>query len=217
MSYGHGFGLLWHGAWLIETGKLYNKCALYHRISTNYAGGGAPNYTYTNGVLTVTNWGDWIEEIRPGMNGSAIATGPYAGAKFRTQAATALYNAINNDSNIPVANKQSAQRQYFQQLYDKFNSEGWDPFNKLFVTVAKDEPNGSTMSWRGTTMTDYAVCVENARDVNAVNTSGRGTWKNIYINSKNKSDLNEFGERGFFDPWVGLYVAPGWDRNNPSL
>lgn len=216
MSYGHGLGLQWGGTWLLNTGKIYDKCALYHRISPAYAGGGAPNYSYNNGILTVTSWGDWIEEIRPGMNGTSITSGPYAGARFRAQDAIALWNRIANDANIPVAYKQSAQRQYLQQLYNKFNAEGWDPYHKLFVPVAKDEPNGSTMTWRGTTMTDYNVCIDNANDVNSVNTSGLGIWKNIYVNSKNVSALSNFASKGFFDPWVGRYVAPDWDRNNLS-
>jgi len=214
MSYGHGRGIEWQGQWQLNMGKLYNKCALLHRISSGFAGGTFPSYSWSNGILTITAWGNWLEEMADIMNGESINSGTYHGAKFRAVNAQAGWAVIDRDNRISNLDKQSAQRQFLQQVYDEFDRRGWEPFEKLFVPVSRDEPNGTRYTWRGSSMTDYEICIDNARDVNSVNTHGLGAWKNIYINKHNVPEISEFSSMGFYDPWVGHYICDNWDKDN---
>lgn len=214
VSYGHGRGLEWGAPWQLAMDKVYNKAALYHRIGTTMAGNNPVSYTWnaTSKILQITNWNTWMAEYEDVMKGTAILFGPYSGARMR---ATNLANAwrVDSDAVIDVADKEVAARQYISQWWDKWKTEGLDPWNNLFVET-HDEPNGAILTWRGASMTDYQKCSDMADDVTAVDTGGQGVWKNAYVNAKYKAELSAFAEKGFFDPWIGLYVCDGWERTS---
>ena len=217
VSYGHGRGLEWGGEWQLNMAKLYNKCALYHRISTKM-GGNAPiiySWDKVSKRLSITDWKNFTAEYEDALDGTLISSGPYSGAKMRV---TLIANAwmVDNDPKIAISDKETAERQFLQQWWNKFRDKNWDPWTRLFIPSPKDEPKGTMFSWRGLTLPDYQICSDGADDVNAVNTGGYGIWKNIYVNAHNKPELDEFAKKGFFDPWVGHYAPDGWEKTNAS-
>ena len=62
-------------------------------------------------------------------------------------------------------------------------------------------------------MSDCDAVIDQAQDINSVNTGGLGVFKNIYANSKMRVGLEDFANHGFYSANSYTFVCPGWDRN----
>lgn len=222
MTFGHGLGYeaAWNGTTdAVSLARTYMTAFLYHKIGawpTNGKAMTGTNYLPWNDAvkeLSVTSWEPWYSIVRDSFSGTAITSGPYSGAKVSAKAPPHAWPVDGTDrTDIATADKESASRQYMQHVWDKFTAEGWDPWNTLFWSV-KDEPRcENTSIWRGVTMSDCDAVIDQAQDINSVNTGGLGVFKNIYANSRMRVGLEDFANHGFYSANSYTFVCPGWDR-----
>jgi hypothetical protein len=230
LSYGH-MGTLYDRSTMMALYPLYAKAALYHGLSTWAFGGGLTSGTYTwnNGTATMSNFSTiaFPTYYGPILTGSAITSGPYAGATgiATTSGIGGAHNMgvssiIESDATISDANKATAAAQYNQLFYNYVGSNGWSPDTKLMIGVF-DEPSAAVnVTWKREAddeATEAEVAMDQANDAVGINTSihGDGTqFKNIFVNGINTSDLTGFP--GSFDPWIGHFAPAGWEKTNAS-
>ena len=223
LSYGHGFERNYKSSPAKELIRKYQEMYLYHRTTSVIRGDGASmKYTWNDSTktLTITDYDPWEYWITPAMNGTAITSGPYNGAKFPVNH---LLNRdkVNTDSSIPDNNKQSAFIQYMQQTFDRFELNGWDPMNTLFNTTV-DEPHcNNYRNFRGVNMSDCERAHIEAANTVAIDTHGKGTFKNVSVHSViTKKGMNDFENYGFYSPNIATLACANWDRdctpNQPS-
>lgn len=232
MTFGHGLGLDagWNGTQeAIELEKQYNMAYLLHKVQPVSSSGRSSQvlYSWDNRTksLEITNWQPWEEINSPFLSGTAITSGPYAGAQFKSSTVMGTIGfggwPTEKNGNIATADKETAARQYAQEWFDKYQSNGWDPYNRLFFGT-QDEPRCTdNITFRGQTMSECEVVLLQAQDVNAVDTHGLGLLKNAYTHSRNTRDgLETFGNYGFYSPNFYSAACYGWDRtcqwNTPS-
>jgi len=226
MTHGHGFGqsAAWSGTPIAtDLAKTYMKMFLYHRMGIAPTGGkslvGSSYLPWNNSTkkLTVNTWEPWYSIVKDTYSGTAIVSGPYAGGKMPTKRSPAEWPADSTTrTDIAIVDKETAARQYLQHVWDKFTEEGWEPMKYLFVGV-KDEPRcDKTSTWRGVTMSDCNVVIDQAQDASAINTGGLGPFRNVYANSKRREGLEDFGNYGFYSANSYSLVCPGWDRTCSS-
>lgn len=221
-TYGHGLGQNagWSGTQAaIDLSKTYKKAFLYHRIGSVFAEGRAMNgadklpWDSATKTLRAANWEPWYTIHKDAMSGTAITSGPYAGAKQNTVHTPASWPADSSArTDIAIEDKETAARQYLQLVWDKMTSEGWNPMTTLYVNT-KDEPRcDQTSTWRGITMSNCNVVIDQAQDAAAINTGGLGTFKNVYTNSKMRAGLEGFATYGLYSANTYSFVCPGWDN-----
>ena len=221
-TYGHGMDQdpAFNGtAEAVALAQTYMTAFLYHKMGAIPSGGksmvGASYMPWddVNKVLTVVNWEPWETIVEGVFDGTDITSGPYAGAKQAFRRVPSEWPADSaTRTDIAVADKETAARQYIQIVWDKFTSEGWDPWNTL-VFGTLDEPRcDQTTTWRGATWNKCDAVIDQAEDVNAVNTGGAGTFKQVYTNSKMRAGLEDFGNHGFYSANSYTFVCPGWDK-----
>lgn len=207
-----------------EMVPLYAKAAVYHRMGLWAYGENYIDYTWDGGSKTLTmddaDFSIWDGIFADVLAGTAISSGPYAGARMNSVQVPQMANTPepDEDGSIATADKQTATRQYLQEWFDHFGARWGDPMDRLFVPV-HDEPHGTMVSWRGSTVTDYEKVVDVANDVNNVDTSTYGdgsTWRNVFVNKHNVAELNGFDNKGIYDPWIGHYTCEGWRFHDGS-
>ncbi len=214
-TYGHGYGENITLSRNVELMKQYIKLFLYHRASWKGTGDGySCLVSWDEGAkkLTINNWTPWESFVSDAMNGTAITSGPYAGAKFPMIHAH-YANRIDRDSPVPDADKQNAHRQYLQLMYDRFDANGWEPYEKMYVD-AQDEPRcDSNMSFRGAMRNECDVVRTQGADANSIDTHGKGTFTNIYIHTHNKRDgITDFADYGFYSPNFYSFACNNGDK-----
>ncbi len=221
LRYGHGAGLS-STETNLELERAYAMSHLYHRVvqkqtnSTDYYtyswDGGSSTLTLDNTSIFDSIYGDY-------MDGTVISSGPYANAKFSAIVDSRLRGTwgVDSDGSIANADKQTAARQYLQQVYDHFESEGWNPFSTLFAETY-DEPRCETdISFRGVTQSECEVVKQQGADVNSVNTGGAGMLDNSFVHTHNERvGLTDYEDYGFYSPNSYSFVCPGWDRDCTS-
>lgn len=223
MTFAHGLGHddAWEGTQpAIDLTKTYMKMFLYHRMSIALTGGKSmvgPSYMPWNEsqkTLSVVNWEPWESIVDGVFSGTAITTGPYAGGKMAVKRVPSEFPADSSSrTDIADADKETAARQYAQIVYDKFVAEGWDPWGTL-IFGTKDEPRcDQTMIWRGSTENKCDVVIDQAQDINSIDTGDLGTFNRVYTNSKMREGLEDFANHGFFSSNTYTFVCPGWDQN----
>ncbi len=213
--FGHGLGHDLTSETAVELMKTYNRSFLYHRTASWIRGDGY-SYRYSwdaaKKKLTILDWNPWERFYVDGIEGRAIRSGPYAGARFPL---INLHRAEWVDVNPKIADpdKESATRQYLQQIYDHFEEKGWDPFNYLYVNVSDEPKCSGKRRFRGRIRNNCEIVKLQARDVNSVDTGGKGIWKNVYVHSHNaRKGLTDFGEYGFYSPNFASLACPAWDH-----
>lgn len=222
-SFGHGYERNFNVSPAKELFREYQKMFLYHRTTPVIRGDGASmKYTWDSGskTLTVTDYDPWEYWITPAMDGTAITSGPYSGARFPVQH---LVNRdkVNTDSGIADADKQQAFIQYMQQTFDHFGTNGWDPMNTLYNTTI-DEPHCDNFrNFRGVYMSDCERAHIEAADTVTINTHGQGTFDNVSAHSIiTKTGMTDFEQYGFYSPNIATLACPNWQRdcsnNEPS-
>lgn len=222
MTYGHGIGMepAWNGApEAVDMTKTYMKMFLYHKMSAVVAGGRSMigesymPWDDETKTLSVVNWEPWYAIVNDVFSGTAITSGPLSGAKMSMKRVPAEFPADHDSrTDITANDKEIAARQYAQIVWDKFMAEGWDPWNTLIFGTADEPRCDQTMTWRGETMNKCNVVIDQAQDINAINTGGLGIFKRIYTNSKMRANLEQFGEYGFYSANTYTFVCPGWDK-----
>jgi len=215
LSYGHGYEQNFNTATSIEIIQQYMKLYLYARLTPVIRGDGTSMaFTWDSGpkTLTITDYTPWLEYISDAMDGTAITSGPLSGATFAVQH---MHNYGNVDwtGSIAAEDKETATRQYFQQVYDKFETEGWDPFNRLYGSVYDEPPCGASTTFRGETKNYCQIVKIQADDYNAINTGGQGEFKNVYVHSSIKEGLSDFEDDGFYAPNQATLACRNWDRD----
>lgn len=193
--------------WLADMKRLYIKALLYHHMGCSGSDGGV-FWTPCNKNGEVTSWKYWMISFKEALDGTAISSGPYAGAKMR---ATDIHLQRSADTD------QKRFRTYLQQWWDKWKAEGWDPMKSLFLW-ALDEPKGTVVSYRGGEVTDYEMILTKAADMNSVDTGGEGIWRNTFTTEQRKPELANprngyvsLDISGFYCPVVQLYeYRPPW-------
>lgn len=222
MTFGHGIGA--DAAWLgtqpaIDLAQTYMKMFLYHKMSAIPTGGKSMvgesymPWDNTAKTLSIINWEPWYSIVNDVFSGTAIISGPYAGAEMSVKRVPESFPADSaSRTDIATADKESASRQYAQIVWDKFNLEGWDPWNTLIFGTADEPRCDQTMTWRGVTMNRCDVVIDQAEDINTIDTGGLGTFKRIYTNSKMREGLEGFADYGFYSANSYTFVCPGWDK-----
>ena len=215
VSFGHGYERNHYVSPSLEIIDQYMKMFLYHRAVPVIRGDGrSMHYVWDNQTkkLTIDRYDPWESWLRPGMEGTAITSGPYAGAKFPV-IHISNYDKTNNDVNILNTDKQNATRQYFQQQFDRCLSNGWDPIHTLYNTVIDEPQCNVDMLFRGQTMTMCEIAYSQASDSVAINTHGAGMFDNVYVHSvKTKPGIENFEDYGFYSPNIATLACPSWNR-----
>jgi hypothetical protein len=180
---------------------VYVKAMMYHRIAPSTADGGV-FYTTVSSTGAVNNWTNWETAYRAALDGTAITEGTYAGARLPN---------IDIELGMTRSGTRGQDREhwiaYLQSWWDKFNANGWDPMNRLYAW-ALDEPAGNNVLFRGGTYTDYQVALLKASDMNAVNTSGAGVWRNTFVTESRSAALSTPGAGYTSFDSTGIYVPP---------
>lgn len=214
--YGHGKGREFNNTDGIELMQMYNKIFLYHRAVMKTAGDGYSfNYTWNSSskTLSLSDWEPWESVHKSGLNGTAITSGPYAGAK-----ASITYvgraSQVEGDSNIAPTDKGTAYRQYLQHFYDFHEEKGWKPFTHLYVE-SLDEPRcDATVTFRGQSMSECEAVKLQAQDVNSINTHGAGKWRNTFVHTHNQREgITDFYEYGFYSANFYAFACNSWDKD----
>lgn len=192
------YGASQSAAWTASMLNLSQKSFLYHRIGLNTKGGGVQFNGVPSADGTISFSSNYLTAYASLLDGTAIPSGPYAGAKKSVQ-------------NIEMSHALSAtwdgsstkHTKSLQSYWDYYTAHGWEPLKRLFAYTV-DEPTGGTVTYRGTSVTDYAVILAKMTDMNAVNTGGLGTWKNTFT-TENRDPLS---------PQNALITAsPSFDTN----
>lgn len=190
-------------AWTAEKLALLRKAALYHRISLNTKGAGVL-MAGIGGDGTVTFGSNFTSAFAPALSGTAITSGPYAGAK---QAAQNIELAHTISASFDTS--ETKWRTMLQSYWDFFTAQGWEPKDRLYAYTV-DEPTGATVTYRGEPHTDYEVVLHKTSDMNSVNTGGAGTWVNTFTTeNRNPAGPQNALTLGGFDTnglWCPLYV-----------
>ncbi len=200
-----------------ELERIYGLSHLYHRVvpkqsnSTDYY-----TYTWSSPTLTLDNTSTLDGIYEDFLDGTAITSGTYSGAKYPVFVASLTSGLWGVDTNgsIAAGDKQTAARQYIQQVYDHFDTEGWDPFTTLY-TEAYDEPRCDTdISFRGSSTNECDVVRAQATDTRSVNTDGAGIFDNTFIHTHNcRTGITDYEDYGFYSPNSYSPVCNGWDRD----
>lgn len=219
-TFGHGYG---YAAASPPTGdvlalaKIYAKAFQYHKmapvLSGTVPGYGSSYLTWDSGTktLSIPTWEPWYSIVDDIYSGTAINSGPYAGAKSWMR--PPYHWPTELDSNIAAADKETAARQYFQLVFDKMAAEGWTPAEKLIMSAYHDEPKcDQTTTWRGATWNKCEAIIDQFQDLSSINTGGAGTFKRSYVNTKLTTGLEDVEDYGFHSTNNYSYVCPGWDR-----
>ncbi len=125
------FGKYTNDRQLYEISFLYEKAALWHRISM-HGRSGIPPATTVSGEKLQVNWTDFDNELRPFMEGKVFSSGE------------ALYGARATSAGVrtPPALKTSEQQiQFWRQAAEHFRKTGWMDrmFNYLWDEPRPDE------------------------------------------------------------------------------
>lgn len=202
---------------------LYAKMFQYHRTSIQTNSRNITSYDWDSGTDILSNvdftiFDGYYTDV---MDGTAITSGPYAGAKNRTlwipSSWTNSGGIINTDSRIANEDKSSATTQYYQAWYDHVGAKGWDPANTLAIEGVQEPSAAKTMTWRGETKNYDEIVPLMVADANAIDTSVYGTgadFQRMQIASHNRSEFD--GVNCLFTPWVGTYAPPAWEKTNAS-
>jgi hypothetical protein len=222
-TYGHGYGqnVAWMGEQVsIDLAQTYLKSFLYHKMGIALTGGkpmfGPSQMTWDSvgKVFTVTSFEPWETIVSPTYDGTAITTGPYAGAKAPT---VIPYHGWPADAasrtDIAIADKSIAQQQYTQQTWDKFVAEGWDPMERMYWGTLDEPRCTENRTWRGVSKNMCDIVIEQAQEIyTGIDTGGLGAYRNTYTNSALRVGLEDFATYGFHSANTYRYVCPGWDR-----
>ncbi len=216
ITYGHGLGQNINSGVAIELIKTYNKSFLTHR-TVSWIRGDGYSYRYkwdsSKKKLTILDWNPWEKFYADFIEGTAITSGPYTGARFP------LVNIhrvewVDVNNKIAVEDKQTAARQYLQQIYDHFQERGWDPYHNLYVNVADEPKCNNLKKFRGKSRSMCDIVKLQAQDAIAVDTDGAGPWKNVYVHThKTRQGITDFEKYGFYSPNFSSLACPDRDHN----
>jgi hypothetical protein len=222
MTYGHGLGAsaAQNGTQpAIDLAHTYMTAFLYHKMSALPTNGksmiGASYMPWDSGskILTVANWEPWETIVSDVFAGTAITSGPYSGGKYALKRVPEDWPCDSaTRSDIADADKETATRQYFQIVYDKWESEGWDAWGTLLFGTIDEPRTTKTKVWRGATQNYVDIAIDQAQDVAAINTGTNGQFRRVYTNSKMVTELLDFYDYGFSSANTYTFVCPGWDK-----
>ncbi|MEF2146641.1 MAG: hypothetical protein V3573_14440 [Desulfovibrionaceae bacterium] len=203
---GFGFSSYLNTSYFRDLTAVCNKLALYHKVSftmTNWVSF-YTRFSWDTGTKTLSNitWSPWDTIYTTFVDGSAITSGPYAGARFAIIGLPGTTTSVeNNVAGITTSDKQSAARQYLQLFYDKIDALGGDAFNTLVVATLDEPQATSTVIFRDQEMFEVEVTELQLQDAAAINTHGKGPFVRGYSNTS-KRDSTLFVENyGFHSQW----------------
>lgn len=209
MEMATGFGLASYSdtSYTRELMAQHNKMGLYHKISLTPFNWITMSSRFTwnaeTKVLTNTTWAPWDTIFTPAWTGTAITSGPYAGAHSTVIGMPGTSAGVeNNVAGIATEDKMTAGRQYLQLLYDKLESLGADPFNR-FVVATKDEPQCSTLiTFRDQEISQCLMTELQLQDAASINTGGKGPFVRGYSNTSKRESTMFVENYGFHSQWI---------------
>ena len=160
------------GAWVAGMLNLAGKAFLYHRIALSHS---SITFNSIGSDGTVTFSANYATAIASLMDGTAISSGPYAGAR-KTAEDIELAHTTNQSYDSSDVKWQKVLQSYWDYYY---TTHSYDPINTLFARGI-DEPSGASYSYHGGTYTDYQIILMKMANMNAVNTGGQGAWLNTF-------------------------------------
>lgn len=211
-----GYPYYLNNAYFRELTSTYNKAALYHKLSftmfnwvsfyTRFA------WDANTKTLTNTDWSPWDTIYAPAVTGTAIQSGPYAGARFQVVGLPGTPASIeNNVAGILTEDKLSAARQYLQLFYDKVDSMNGNAFRSVVVGTIDEPQAGDTAIFRGVEMPKLEITELQLQDAASINTNGKGPFRRGYSNTSKRESTMFVENYGFHSQWFSTVACQQQD------